>query len=164
MIKTTFPSEEEQRIAEWYVLKRDIVRPNFDFRAFAKRIIYLALGLILSLLSLCALLNMNSIQPYLPNIFRELKCYSPALFNLVILLSISEIWFVISLRFLAIDLIKLYQHYADVSYRRKCKFKPTCSEYAILAIKKYGFLVGSIMTYERVAKRCKGSFYRVDYP
>ncbi len=35
----------------------------------------------------------------------------------------------------------------------KCPFIPSCSHYAILALEKYGFFVGWIMTIKRL-KRC----------
>lgn len=35
-----------------------------------------------------------------------------------------------------------------------CSFHPTCSEYALLAIKKYGFIKGWIKSIKRI-KRCK---------
>ncbi|MDO4363209.1 MAG: membrane protein insertion efficiency factor YidD [Clostridia bacterium] len=60
--------------------------------------------------------------------------------------------------------IKLYQHYAPEEIRRRCLFKPTCSEYAILAIKKYGLIIGLVKTYNRLFKKCKGNIYRIDYP
>ncbi len=49
-------------------------------------------------------------------------------------------------------IIYLYQkprkyYNKDSSY---CKYTPTCSEYAILAYKKYGVLKGTKMTYKRV--------------
>ncbi len=33
-----------------------------------------------------------------------------------------------------------------------CKFTPTCSEYAILAIKKYGFIKGSLKAAWRILR------------
>lgn len=32
-----------------------------------------------------------------------------------------------------------------------CRFRPTCSQYALDAAKKYGFLKGSLMTLSRLA-------------
>ena len=38
----------------------------------------------------------------------------------------------------SILLIELYQHYASEEKRRKCTLKPSCSEYAVIALNKYG--------------------------
>ena len=62
-----------------------------------------------------------------------------------------------------IGLVHVYQRYAPESRRRMCLFKPTCSEYAILALNKYGSIRGTIKTIDRL-KRCKGDKYHIDYP
>jgi Uncharacterized conserved protein len=38
---------------------------------------------------------------------------------------------------LGVAFIEIYQRYASESSRRQCSCKPSCSEYAILAFKKY---------------------------
>ena len=43
---------------------------------------------------------------------------------------------------LFICIIKLYQKYAPDSLRNKCRFEPSCSEYMIIAIEKYGLIKG----------------------
>jgi putative component of membrane protein insertase Oxa1/YidC/SpoIIIJ protein YidD len=48
--------------------------------------------------------------------------------------------------------------------RRKCLFKPTCSEYMILAIEKYGALKGTYRGLHRLFIKCKGHYYSIDYP
>ena len=63
-----------------------------------------------------------------------------------------------------IGAIRLYQRYAPDDIRRRCLFKPTCSEYAILAIEKYGVIIGLIKSYIRLFKKCRGNIYRIDYP
>lgn len=49
--------------------------------------------------------------------------------------------------------IKLYQRYAKIEIRMKCCFKPSCSEYAILALEKYGVITGIKLSIKRF-KRC----------
>lgn len=68
-----------------------------------------------------------------------------------------------TLRWFCIDCIKLYQHYADEDVRRRCRMMPSCSEYAILSLQKYGLILGLFLTYVRLYKRCKGE-YIVEYP
>ncbi len=56
-------------------------------------------------------------------------------------------------RFVLIWFVTLYQHYAKSETRLRCCFVPSCSEYAILAFKKYGTIVGGIKTIGRL-RRC----------
>jgi len=70
--------------------------------------------------------------------------------------------FLLCSRFVLIWSVILYQHYAKSETRLRCCFVPSCSEYAILAFKKYGTIVGGIKTICRL-KRCH-SPGGVDYP
>ncbi len=45
-----------------------------------------------------------------------------------------------------------------------CRFLPTCSEYTILAIEKYGFLKGLYKGINRVLRCHPWSKQRVDFP
>lgn len=47
-------------------------------------------------------------------------------------------------RFLLIFLVKIYQAKAKSETRLRCCFVPSCSEYAILVIRRYGALIGGI--------------------
>lgn len=51
-----------------------------------------------------------------------------------------------------IGLIIVYQRLISPLKPRSCRFYPTCSEYAIQAIKKYGILKGIGKSLIRVAK------------
>lgn len=64
-----------------------------------------------------------------------------------------------------IFLIHFYQKHLRKFYPRTCIYQPTCSEYAILAIKKYGPIKGIIYSFNRI-KRCNGALYQggTDYP
>lgn len=68
----------------------------------------------------------------------------------------------IFLKRICIFIIKLHQRYAPDQVRKMCNFEPSCSEYAILAINKYGVLKGIFMSYKRI-KRCAPPG-GVDYP
>lgn len=59
--------------------------------------------------------------------------------------------------------ISLYQRYAPENVRGRCAMTPTCSEYAIMAIRRYGILRGSWKTYCRLRYRCDGTPI-IDYP
>jgi len=73
------------------------------------------------------------------------------------------IYFVFSLKKIAIFSIKVYQRYAPDDIRKRCLYTPTCSQYTILSIQKYGFLRGIIKGINRI-KRCKLPNGGEDYP
>ncbi|WP_152439597.1 MULTISPECIES: membrane protein insertion efficiency factor YidD [unclassified Marinobacter] len=54
---------------------------------------------------------------------------------------------------LSVQLIGFYRLVAPKSVRQSCRFEPSCSEYAIAALRKYGFLKGWQLTLFRL-KRC----------
>ena len=51
-----------------------------------------------------------------------------------------------------IYLIKLYQKFISPILPKSCRFYPTCSNYAIKALKKYGFFKGSFLAVIRILK------------
>ena len=55
---------------------------------------------------------------------------------------------------IGIYLIQLYQRNAPQRIRKSCRFEPSCSEYSIQAIEKYGILKGSLLTTKRLF-RCR---------
>ncbi len=59
--------------------------------------------------------------------------------------------------------IRLYQRYAPEHVRLRCAMTPTCSEYALLAIRRHGLLRGALMAYRRLSHRCDGTPV-IDYP
>lgn len=46
----------------------------------------------------------------------------------------------------------------------KCRFIPSCSNYAILALQKYGFVIGWYLTSKRILKCDKAIPGTIDYP
>ena len=69
-----------------------------------------------------------------------------------------------TLRVTLIGLVHLYQHYAPEWMRRRCLCMPTCSEYMIMAIKRYGPFLGTYKGLKRVLKGCNGILFKIDYP
>lgn len=59
--------------------------------------------------------------------------------------------------------IELYQHYASDEMRRRCVCQPSCSDYAIIALKKYNVFKAIRLIYNRL-ERCYGSELIIDYP
>ncbi len=64
---------------------------------------------------------------------------------------------------LGLCLIHIYQRYAPATIRNRCRFEPSCSEYAELALQKYGFIKGSKKALNRL-KRCNINNGGIDYP
>ncbi len=62
-----------------------------------------------------------------------------------------------------IGAVLMYKAFAPISMREQCRFEPTCSTYMIMAIKKYGIVIGLIKGIYRVA-RCHPPNGGVDYP
>ena len=52
---------------------------------------------------------------------------------------------------IVIKLIKIYQSIPFKSHN-KCKYIPTCSNYAILALDRFGFIKGTLLTIKRILK------------
>ena len=64
---------------------------------------------------------------------------------------------------LSVRLILIYRLIAPQRLRDSCLFEPTCSEYAILALKKHGFIKGWSVSFKRISG-CKQPNGGVDYP
>ncbi len=56
------------------------------------------------------------------------------------------------LKFLVISLIKFYQKAISPMFPHTCRFYPTCSNYSIEAISKYGVIKGGLMSLWRVLR------------
>ena len=145
---TKFPSTEEQELVRQYVLGRPLYRPPITYPKVALWI------LVIILVSIGFSILLHKVLFVLGFFFPKLLYY----------LSFFIIELLVLLRPLAITLIKLYQHYAPEEVRRLCLLKPTCSEYAILAIKKYGTIIGTIKTWRRLKYYCRGDVYYIDEP
>lgn len=68
----------------------------------------------------------------------------------------------LTLRYVLIWFVRVYQCYAKSETRLRCCFTPSCSEYTILALKKYGAIIGGIKSIRRLL-RC-GPPGGIDYP
>ncbi|GAA0178227.1 membrane protein insertion efficiency factor YidD [Clostridium sediminicola] len=56
------------------------------------------------------------------------------------------------LKKIIIYFIKIYRKYISPLKAPSCRFYPTCSQYAIQAIEKYGLLRGGFMSIKRIAR------------
>lgn len=54
--------------------------------------------------------------------------------------------------FLGILLIRFYQLFISPFFPPSCRYTPTCSQYGMEAMKKYGFIKGSLLTIKRISR------------
>lgn len=59
-----------------------------------------------------------------------------------------------------LSIIRFYQRNISLAFPGKCRFRPTCSAYAIEAIEKYGVFKGGYLALGRIL-RCH-PFYKGD--
>ena len=57
-----------------------------------------------------------------------------------------------SIRNIMIHMIRLYQKYISPMKRTKCPYIPTCSQYGLEAIEKYGALKGGLLAVWRILR------------
>jgi len=60
-------------------------------------------------------------------------------------------------------LIRGYQKFISPSLAPRCKYYPSCSQYAIDALREYGFFIGSAKTVWRLLRCNPFSYGGVDY-
>ncbi|MDR1015056.1 MAG: membrane protein insertion efficiency factor YidD [Coriobacteriales bacterium] len=53
---------------------------------------------------------------------------------------------------LALICITMYRHAVSPLLPPSCRYVPTCSEYALVAIERYGFLKGGWMSLKRISR------------
>ncbi len=51
-----------------------------------------------------------------------------------------------------VTIIRAYRYMISPFLPMSCRFTPTCSEYSIEALKKYGALKGSYLTFRRILR------------
>ncbi|ADO45751.1 protein of unknown function DUF37 [Hydrogenobacter thermophilus TK-6] len=68
------------------------------------------------------------------------------------------------MRKICVMIIRLWQRLVSPLYPPSCRYYPTCSEYAILSIEKYGVVKGGLKALWRVLRCHPLSKGGVDYP
>lgn len=163
-MKREMPSLEEQDAVVWYVLKRPLVRPNTSYK---KAALCISLFLIANLgmtVVLYHLFRWLGILSFLPDAIWDFYREHHTAFIILLTLIQFLIGGILALKPAIIGAVHLYQRYAPEDIRRRCLFKPTCSEYTILAVQKYGVIRGLYKAYVRLFKKCQGRIYRIDEP
>ena len=97
---------------------------------------------------------------YVHKLFSQTSFFTEANAILSIII-LTEI--VLGLRYYLIWFIRLYQSSAPPHIRLTCRYEPSCSEYSIMSLRKYGVIVGLLMTIERLS-RCGNAEGGSDYP
>jgi uncharacterized protein len=68
------------------------------------------------------------------------------------------------LRALAVSPVRLYQRAISPALPRRCKYHPSCSEYAVQAVKRFGLLRGAVLAVWRLLRCNPWSHGGVDFP
>jgi putative membrane protein insertion efficiency factor len=76
--------------------------------------------------------------------------------NLIVLLGFCLLFLLIFLKRIVVFTIRLYQAYAPDTVRNSCRFEPSCSQYMIQCIQKYGIWRGSCRGIKRVYRCAHG--------
>lgn len=80
-----------------------------------------------------------------------------------IIIITNIIYYLICFKYILIFLVKIYQKIAPISIRSKCRFEPSCSNYMLQSLEKYGLFKGLKKGINRL-KRCNINNGGYDYP
>lgn len=83
--------------------------------------------------------------------------------SIIFACTIFFLYIFLSFKKILICFIHIYQHFAPDSIRMKCRFEPSCSQYMIMALEKYGVLKGLRLGLRRL-KKCKIGNGGFDFP
>ena len=83
--------------------------------------------------------------------------------KILYVLIFNIIYFLVLLKYVLIFIVKMYQKIAPISIREKCRFEPSCSNYMLQCLEKYGLFKGLKKGINRL-KRCNINDGGYDYP
>jgi len=63
-----------------------------------------------------------------------------------------------------ITLIRIYQKWISPAFPARCKYYPTCSEFAVLALRSKGLFFGTALAMWRLVRCNPWSMGGIDYP
>ena len=121
-------------------LEQDLYRPDFPFRSI---LLHLA----------CFFFKILFLSFIFYYSFFLYYAEYPDSFSIIFLV-FFVFCFVADQKKLAVFCIRLYQRFAPASIRLKCCCEPSCSQYTIIALQKYGLLIGLLKGFIHY-KRCK---------
>jgi len=137
---------QKQKEIEEYQQIRVLVIPKTTYTHI---VLWSLLGFVIDL-GLCIILHQ----------FIDLTPVMKTIVIIIPVLFFSEFY----LRFLGVKIVECYQHYAKEETRRRCLCVPSCSEYAILCLKKYELIYALLKIRKRLFVTCKGDDYILDDP
>lgn len=85
----------------------------------------------------------------------------------VVFFILSGVYSLFNVKKIILSTVKSYQRLAPTKVRQKCRFEPSCSQYMILAVEKYGAVKGLYKGIKRLSKcndRGDGTRGGYDYP
>lgn len=137
--------------------QRSLVRPKISFIGVLFYVILTALG------TFGIFFGCNAVQDAL----RDAGClnreYNRTSVSAAVALTALAVFIFICRKLILIRLVQLYQRYASDEIRLRCVFTPSCSEYMILSIEKYGVIKGARKGLNRL-QRCHLPNGGEDYP
>ncbi len=147
MISSDEKSREEARN---YVLKKPMIRPTTT--------IFAPIALFFGVIVVGIVVGFVIAETVNRRIAYE-QVSTPA-----IVIGVIALLFLCTVKLLLVLCIQCYQHYAPEPLRRSCLCKPTCSEYAIIVIKRYCLIKALVLIYIRLFRTCTGNTYKIDFP
>ncbi len=82
---------------------------------------------------------------------------------MAISLTVAILLSYILFKYFLIGAVLMYKAFAPLEIRHQCRFEPTCSTYMIMALQKYGLIIGLIKGVCRIL-RCRPPNGGIDYP
>ncbi len=82
---------------------------------------------------------------------------------ILLLAAIPTLTMLIFAKRVTIWLIMAYQRFAPARIRERCRYEPSCSQYAITALKKYGYFKGMYKAIKRLIS-CRPPNGGIDFP
>ena len=157
-VSTLYPvgSQAYDTVIDVPYFHRELVRPKINFWLVALYVVLVvggSVGLYFGSHALLTLFVSNG------TLAEDFPCVLTAV--LIAVGAFLIVMFFVRKRFF-IFFVKVYQRYASDEVRLRCPFTPSCSEYMILSIQKYGVIKGIYKGWRRL-KRCSlpGG---IDYP
>lgn len=143
-----------------------ITRPIIEWKKITCNIItVLIIDIVLAIVSL-KLFKMLGIEQYTNLVLSMMKyIYLLPIENRFIqaFLFYLLVCILIRIKRILIFMVRMYQLFAPEQMRLSCLYTPSCSEYMIMAIEKYGCIKGVIKGINRL-RRCHTPNGGVDYP
>ena len=153
-----FTAEGEPDIEE---LKRKMLGDSSDPRSvnYVRRLIRPKINWVSYILNVLVPPLIQAALIFIAVKYLQLRFWVAFLITLAMLLA----YVLLRAKSLLIGIVKLYQRFAPASLRNKCRFEPSCSQYMVLSIQKYGAFKGLKKGVGRIC-RCNVKNGGFDYP